>query len=203
MPIMEVHYHAGDLEPVAKADLARRLTAVMIDMEGGADTFGGRAFAWVIFREVPKDDWWVGGETDDTYVRSPGRFLVRVLIPEGYMNTDHKNEVHALVGQAILDVKRPPNTAETGKSILTVIEEVTEGSWGCAGKPIGMASIATSVGLPATSERFGWTTAYFAAKARERRSAGYPADAGGIMTGVEGEAATAISDEQKAGRRPD
>jgi hypothetical protein len=33
--------------------------------------------------EVPKPDWWVGGSTDCTYVAPPGKFLVRVSVPEG------------------------------------------------------------------------------------------------------------------------
>lgn len=185
MPIMEVQYRAGDLDPATKADLAERLTQIMIRMEGGADTFGGRAFAWVLFRELSADDWWVGGETAETYVYPPGRFLVHVTIPEGYMNDEHKNEVHDWVAAAILEAKGASGE-NAGKSILTVIDEVTEGNWGCAGLPLGMAKIAPAVGLAKTSERFAWTTAYFTAKARERVGAGYPADVGGIMAGVEG-----------------
>lgn len=199
MPIMEVQYHAGDLDPATKADLAERLTRIMIRMEGGADTFGGRAFAWVLFRELSADDWWVGGETAETYVYPPGRFLVHVTIPEGYMNDEHKNEVHAWVAAAILEAKGAggEDTGKSrsggdnvGKSILTVIDEVTEGNWGWAGLPLGMAKIAPAVGLAKTSERFAWTTAYFTAKARERVSAGYPADVGGIMDGIAGGTAT-------------
>ncbi|MBZ9939223.1 4-oxalocrotonate tautomerase [Mesorhizobium sp. BR1-1-16] len=200
MPIMEVQYRAGDLDPATKADLAERLTQIMIRMEGGGDTFGGRAFAWVLFRELSTDDWWAGGETAETYVYPPGRFLVHVTIPEGYMNAEHKNEVHDWVAAAILKAKgvsgenadkSPASSKSAGKSILTVIDEVTEGNWGWAGLPLGMAKIAPAVGLAKTSERFAWTTAYFTAKARERISAGYPADAGGIMAGIEGSTATA------------
>ncbi len=102
MPIMDVRYHAGSLDQAAKTDLAKRLTDVLIKMEGGANTPGGRAFASVIFTEVPQGDWWVGGAVDDRFVHAPGRFLVHVTIPEGYMNATHKQEVHNWVSVAIL-----------------------------------------------------------------------------------------------------
>jgi phenylpyruvate tautomerase PptA (4-oxalocrotonate tautomerase family) len=104
MPIMNVNYRTGDLGETAKADLARKLTDVMIRMEGGANTHGGRAFAWVMFNELAVGNWWAGGETGDAYVSPPGRFLVHVSIPEGYMNAAHKGEVQAWVTEAILDV---------------------------------------------------------------------------------------------------
>src|ERR1700727_606493 len=80
MPIMNVCYGAGDLDEAGKANLAKKLTDVMIRMEGGANTRGGRAFAWVLFNELAQGDWWAGGETGNGYVSPPGRFLVQVKI---------------------------------------------------------------------------------------------------------------------------
>jgi hypothetical protein len=42
--------------------------------------------------------------TDDTHVHPPGKFLVRVTIPEGYMSQAHKSEVHAMINQEFLEV---------------------------------------------------------------------------------------------------
>ena len=80
-----------------RGQLARRLTDVLIRMEGGADTRGGRTFAWVISPPSPADDWWVGGRADDAYVVAPREVSGQRLVPEGYMNGAHKNEVHAWV----------------------------------------------------------------------------------------------------------
>jgi phenylpyruvate tautomerase PptA (4-oxalocrotonate tautomerase family) len=181
MPIMHVHYPAGALDRERKADLAERLTKALIAMEGGADTDGGRAFASVLFTPVTADDWWIGGRQDDTYVSSPGRFLVHVTIPEGYMNKVQKSEVHAQVNDAILAVVGGDATSESGASILVVIDEVTEGNWGAAGRTISLASIASTVGLGKASERFAWVRAYFAAKKRQFTEAGYPSDTGGLL----------------------
>ncbi|TCR65617.1 tautomerase family protein [Bosea sp. BK604] len=179
MPIMTVRYGAGDLDATARADLAKRLTEIMIRMEGGANTPGGRAFAWVLFEESAPGAWWAGGEAGDEYIAPPGRYLVRVDIPEGYMNAAHKSEVHAWVTEAILAV-RPASGPQAGHSIQVIVNEIPEGNWAAAGRTISLANIAESVGLPKTGSRFAWAKAYFAAKARARAAAGYPADAGGL-----------------------
>ncbi|HEY0234376.1 MAG TPA: tautomerase family protein [Afipia sp.] len=176
---MDVRYMAGDLDKASKADLAKRLTDVLIRMEGGANTHGGRAFASVLFSELPKGDWWVGGVADDSFVSAPGRFLVNVTIPEGYMNADHKSEVHAWVNEAILAATHADKA--TGSSILVVINEVTEGNWGNAGHPISLESIADSVGMSKTGERFAWVRSYYAAKARMFAAFNYPGDLGGLL----------------------
>lgn len=178
MPIMDVHYAAGDLNETQKADLAKRLTDVLIRMEGGANTHGGRAFAWVLFNEMPRGNWWIGGEVGDGFVSPPGRFLVHVTIPEGYMNAEHKREVHAWVNEAILAAKA---SHAAGSSILVVINEVTEGNWGAAGHAISLESIADSVGMSKSGERFAWVRSYFAAKARMLAGFNYPSDTGGLL----------------------
>lgn len=182
---MQVYYPAGGLDPSTKADIASRLTKVLIAMEGGANTHGGRAFAWVLFTEVPTGDWWVGGETSDQFVSSPGKFLVHVTVPEGYMNGAHKSEVHAAVNEAILVATTGISSAEappvTGSSILVVIDEVPEGNWGAGGRTITIDKIADTVGLPKDGPRYAWVQAYFAAKARQFAAAGYPDDTGSLL----------------------
>lgn len=185
MPIMHVHHPAGSLTPEQKADLARRLTDVLLLMEGSADTPGGRAFATVLFTEVAAGDWWVGGRTDDLFVTPPGRFLVHVSIPEGYMNGAHKSEVHAWVTEAILDVvpiAGPADDRRPGGSVQVILDEVTEGNWGAGGTTISLDHIAEVVGLPKDGERFAWVRDYFAAKARQYEAAGYPTDTGALLT---------------------
>ncbi|HUA90690.1 MAG TPA: hypothetical protein VL994_14720 [Steroidobacteraceae bacterium] len=181
MPVIQVQYPAASLDAAHKAALGARLTDVLLTMEGGARTPGGFAFATVVFSEVPAADWYVGGRTDASYVHPPGKFLVRVTIPEGYMSQVHKTEVHAQVNDAFLDTLGGRGSAGAGGSILVIVEEVTEGDWGCAGQTISLASIAATVGLPKTGARFQWVRAYFAAKARQFAAARYPAGVGGLF----------------------
>ncbi len=182
MPIMTVHYVAGTLSDAQKQDLSTRLTALMIQMEGGAGTEGGHAFAWVLYNPIARGDWWAGGHTDATYVRPPGCFLVDVRIPEGYMNAQHKTDVQAGVNAALMAVTgQDMSVPEAGGSCQVVISEITEGDWAAGGKPISIASIAGAVGLSRSSARFAWVKQYFAAKASAFKAAGYPSDVGGLL----------------------
>ena len=148
MPVIQVQYPAASLDTGHKAALGARLTDVLLNMEGGARTPGGLAFATVIFSEVPQEDWYVGGLTDTAHVHPPGKFMVRVTIPEGYMSQTHKSEVHAMVNAAFLDTLGGRDSESCGGSILVIIEEVSEGDWGCAGKTISLASIASGIPWP-------------------------------------------------------
>ncbi|HQR53359.1 MAG TPA: tautomerase family protein [Burkholderiales bacterium] len=181
VPVLQIYHPQGSLAGERKAALAQRLTEVLLTMEGNARTAGGLGFASVLFTEVAASDWWVGGRTDATHVAPPGKFLVRVTIPEGYMNQAHKTEVHVAVTAAIVAVTGNPADPAHGGSVQVIIDEVTEGNWGAHGKTISLASIADTVGLAKGGERFQWVRAYFAAKARQFAAAGYPADTGGLL----------------------
>lgn len=181
MPVILVRHPEGSLDHGRKATLAQKLTDVLLTMEGGARTAGGVAFASVLFAEVKNGDWWVGGHTDGKYVVPPGKFLVYVTIPEGYMNGAQKSEVHAQVNDAIVSVAGDNGERGSGASVLVIIYEVTEGNWGSGGRTLSMASIADAVGLSKSGERFKWVRAYFAAKARHFAASGYPADVGGLL----------------------
>ncbi len=181
MPIMDVRYPAGRLDKATKAVLAGKLTDALIRMEGGANTHGGRAFAAVLFTAVAEDDWWVGGRTDETFVSPPGKFLVHVTIPEGYMNTAHKTEVHVWVTAAILEATNAKADTAAGGSIQVIIDEVTEGNWAAGGHTLSLESIADTVGTSKDGSRFAWIRSYFEAKARQLKSSGYPPDVGGVL----------------------
>lgn len=177
MPIMDVRYSSGSLDEAGKSGLAARLTDVLIQMEGGANTPGGRAFAWVLFNELAPQDFWVAGEPCQAPAVPP-KFLVHISIPEGYMNQAHKNEVHDWVTAAI---RAATGSDSSNASILTVIDEVTEGNWGHLGRPISLESIAATVGQAADGPRLTWSRRYFTAKARVIEDAGYPDDMGGLL----------------------
>jgi phenylpyruvate tautomerase PptA (4-oxalocrotonate tautomerase family) len=182
MPIIQVYYPQGALGQQLKATLAQKLTDVLITMEGGAGTRAGQAFASVLMTQVDMDSWFVGGHLDGTFVAKAGKFLVYVTIPEGYMNAEHKSEVHSSVNTAILEVTGHQTELGAGANILVIINEVPEGNWGAGGKTIGLDTIAEAVGLPKGGERFQWVESYFDAKKRALRFAGYPDDMGGLIS---------------------
>jgi phenylpyruvate tautomerase PptA (4-oxalocrotonate tautomerase family) len=178
---MKVTYQEGSVTGAQKAALAERLTDLMIQMEGGADTVGGRSFAWVIYEEIKSGDWWAGGGTDAQYVAPPRKSLVDVRIREGYMDTTHKQEVVSGVNAAIIAILGATDDANAGGSTQVIIHDVTEVNWAARGKTISPANIAGAVGLSKTGRRFDWVRSYFAAKARQFSAAGYPSDTGGLL----------------------
>jgi phenylpyruvate tautomerase PptA (4-oxalocrotonate tautomerase family) len=184
MPIMDVRYAAGGLDKTAKATMAAKLTDVLIRMEGGANTHGGRAFASVLFTEIPEENWWVGGRADNEFVSASGKFLVHVTIPEGYMNAAHKTEVHVWVTTAIMEATRTKPDAAAGSSIQVILNEVPEGNWGAGGHTISLESIAEAVGMNKDSDRFAWVRSYFEAKARQLAAFKYPSDVGGLLPSI-------------------
>jgi len=181
MPIMHVYFPDGALKDQQKSNLAGALTEIMLNMEGGARTRGGQAFALVLFSEIGGAGWWTGGHSDETFVSPPGAFLVRVTVPEGYLNIVNKSGVHAAVNAAILSVAGDTDAPGKGANIQVIIDEVTEGNWGAGGATISLAAIAETVGLPKDGSRFAWTRTYFEAKARLRHAFGFPADVGGLL----------------------
>ncbi|QIP05803.1 tautomerase family protein [Bradyrhizobium symbiodeficiens] len=183
MPVLNISYPVGRLDAKTKSALAGKLTDVLIRMEGGANTPGGRGFAAVLFQGISEDDWWVGGKTDDTFVSPSGKFLVRVTIPEGYMNAAHKTEVHAWVTDAILEVTGSADHSGSN-SIQVILDEVPEGNWGAGGRTISLESIAGTVGMSISGSRFAWVRSYFEAKAMQLKLFGYPDDMGGVLPSV-------------------
>ncbi|WP_109476811.1 4-oxalocrotonate tautomerase [Paraburkholderia sp. C35] len=183
MPVMNVRYAVGSLDAASKAVLANRLTEVLIQMEGGANTPGGRDFAWVRFDESARDDFWIGGQSNVGAEIGP-TFLVDVTIPEGYMNRTHKNEVHSWVASAISEAT---GHAASDVPLLTVITEVPEGNWSTRGVPISLETTAVVVGLPSDGERLRWSRKYFEAKARALAAADYPSDMGGLLPSMSGD----------------
>lgn len=107
--------------------------------------------------------------------RTPGSPSSRRRIEEARS----KSTCPAKVTDAVLKATAASGQ-DAGHSIQVVIDEVPEGNWAAAGHTISLASIADSVGLLKTGDRFAWSKSYFAAKARTHAAAGYPADAGGL-----------------------
>ena len=60
MPIIRVQHRRSSLNAAQKAAIAARLTDLLLQMEGGARTEGGLAFATVLFEPMDDADWWVG-----------------------------------------------------------------------------------------------------------------------------------------------
>lgn len=181
MPLAHVTYVRGALTAEQKRDLAERMTAVLLEIEGGADTPGGRSIAWVLLNELDNDAWAIGGRFDDTYVSAPGKFLIDVEVPEGSMNQQRKSRVHQAVNDAILALTGTTGQPKAGRSVWVRVTEIPEGAWGTSGKTASVTGIATIAGVHLDGEIFDFTKRHFAAKERAFEAHEVPKDASGRL----------------------
>lgn len=106
MPLVTVECPAGQLSAAQKADLAEELKRVLLEIEGGGDTPFGRGGSLVRFREMPREDWFLGGTNDGTYVSPSGMFLVELNVPEGLLK-DPSGQSGPALGLAAHLVRKP------------------------------------------------------------------------------------------------
>jgi len=179
MPMVTVHHVRGALDAAQKPVLAEAMTKVLLTIEGGQDTEGGRSISWVRFQEADNDDWYVGGTTGGRYVSAAGKFLVIVTVPEGSMTRERKSQVHAAVNASVLKVTGTTDVPGAGRSVWVHVIEIPEGHWGTSGKTAGVMGIAMVAGLTPQSPLLDYPRAYFNAKDRLYDTAGFPADTAG------------------------
>lgn len=179
MPMATVHYVRDALTPEQKTELGEKLTHVLLTIEGGQDTPGGRTIAWVMFNAYERADWYVGGSTGDEYVSAAGKFLVVVTVPEGSMNAERKSMVHRAVNDVFLELTATAGEPGAGRSIWVQVAEIPEGHWGTSGKTAGVLGIARIAGVPSDSPLLDYVRGYLDAKARSLDLADYPPDIAG------------------------
>jgi len=174
MPMVTVEHLAGRLSAAQKADLAEELTKVLLDIEGGGDTPFGRAASWVRFRELPADDWFVGGLNDGTHVSESGLFLVEIYVPEGLLDQDRISQAHHATTAAIARVTGAGDAQGATASVWVQVFEWPEGHMAAGGRTSGLFRIAKRAGHPADHPVLTFPRAYFAAKDRVHKSGNFP-----------------------------
>lgn len=175
MPLIEVHHPRDALSPEQRSAIGRRLTEVITEIEGGASTDSpkARAIAWVMFHPIDDGAWFIGGETDDIYVSPPGRFLVRVYVPEGSLSRDGKAQVHKAVDDVFLEAFGLEPTQDRWPSLFVHIHEWGEGNLGLFGRSHGLGEVGAYAGAGSAAVRARART-YLKARAAWRAGAGFP-----------------------------
>lgn len=174
MPLMTVEHASGTLDARQKAELAEELTRVILEIEGGADTPEGRAIAWLRFREVDTDDWYIGGVADGTYESASGKFLIELNVPEGSMNQVRKSECHKAITAAVLKSRGVAPSDAAARSVWIQIFEWPEGHLATGNQTSSLLGIAKRINLPADHPLLAFPRAYFAAKDRWYDANGFP-----------------------------
>lgn len=177
MPLVTVEYQTGQLSPDQKAELAEELTRVMLEIEGGGDTPFGRAGSSVLFRELARGDWFVGGRNDGTYVSASGPFLIDIYVPEGLLNQERRSRAHQATNDAVARIVGV-GVADT-RSVWIQIFEWSDGSLASGGQTASLFRIAKRAGHAADHPVLDFPRAYFDAKTRLYDAHGFPDDTGG------------------------
>lgn len=129
MPIFEVTYPEGALEPDVRAKLLEDLTTVLLRAERAPDTDFFRGITWAYVHELPQGSVLAGGRP----VTEP-TFKIDVTTPEGALSDRRRKE---LVAEATRVVREATGIKEEdGLRIWVLLHEVAEGRWGAAGQVI-------------------------------------------------------------------
>lgn len=177
MPMICVDYPSGRLSGDQKAALAEELTSVLLEIEGGGDTPFGRAGSLVRFRELPREDWFVGGKNDDTYVTKSGLFLVEIYVPEGLLDQERISRAHAATTQAIARIIGA-DAADMRHTWIQMFEW-PEGSLASGGATATLFGIAKRAGHSPDHPVLKFPRAYFDAKEKLLDAHGFPESGAG------------------------
>ena len=179
MPMVTVECPAGQLSAAQKADLAEELTRVLLEIEGGGDTPFGRAGSWVRFREMNREDWFVGGTNDGTYVSQSGLFLVELNVPEGLLDQQRISLAHKATNAAVARVTGTTSEPAATASVWIQLIEWPEGHLAVAGNTASLFGIARRAGHSADHPVLVFPRAYFAAKDSWYATHGFPEQTSG------------------------
>ncbi len=130
MSVIRVCTEPGRFDDEARSTLAEALTAATLTVEVGADTDAVRPGIMVLFDELPKNRWAVGGSFDDTYAGSGGRILITLDAMEGVWTEARRKDLIERYSQAAAHAVGGEGSVA---NCWVIIREIRDGSWGAMG----------------------------------------------------------------------
>jgi len=127
MPLMDVVYPAGALNPKALEQLSETLWSKALHWEGIEANESAASVAWVYFDERPRNSISVGG-----HGLSQNVYRINVRVMAGFMDQARRDGMARDLTQAILAAD---GTAGSGREprIFCIIEEIPSGNWSIDG----------------------------------------------------------------------
>ncbi len=129
MPMIELTYPKGSIEPSAREELLDELATKLLEAEKAPDTEFFRSITWVYANEIDPESLAVGGK--------PGgepRFRVNITVPDGALSDRRKGILVDSVNTAVLSAAGLDES--DGLRVWTLIGEVPDGNWGAAGQQV-------------------------------------------------------------------
>ena len=127
MPLMDVVYPAGALNPKALEQLSETLWPKALHWEGIEANESAASVAWVYFDERPRNSISVGG-----HGLSQNVYRINVRVMAGFMDQARRDGMARDLTQAIVAAD---STAGSGREprIFCIIEEIPSGNWSIDG----------------------------------------------------------------------
>ena len=136
MPQLDAYIPAGALTHDAERDLMAQLTDLLIRHEGADPTNETvRSIAWV-FVHRPETVYVAGKPAE-----AP-RYRFVASVPEGQFNPERRAAMTAEITEAVLDAEGGAHDRDPMRVWVFTLE-VPEGTWGGAGRVVGLADIAS------------------------------------------------------------
>jgi phenylpyruvate tautomerase PptA (4-oxalocrotonate tautomerase family) len=135
MPQLDAYIPAGALSPDAEADLAAKLTDLLIRHEGADPTNATvRSIAWVFVHRP--ETVYVGGAP-----AAAPRYRFIASVPEGQFNEERRQAMTEGITEAVLDAEGGAHPRDPMRVWVFTLE-VPEGAWGGGGRVVRLADIA-------------------------------------------------------------
>ena len=129
MPVFELTYPKGALEPEARAQLLEDLTTALLRAERAPDTEFFRNVTWSFVHELPTDSVLAAGRP----VEKP-TFKVDVTTPQGALSDRRREELVDAATRLVREAAAIPE--QEALRVWVLMHEVAEGSWGAGGHVI-------------------------------------------------------------------
>ena len=129
MPVFEITYPQGALEPEVRQKLVDDLTTTLLRAERAPDTGFFRDVTWAYVHEMPAGSVLAAGRP----VEKP-TFKIDVTTPQGALSDRRRQELTVEATRLVLEAAGLPG--EDSIRVFVLMHEVAEGSWGAAGQII-------------------------------------------------------------------
>ena len=129
MPVFEITYPQGALEPDVRTQLVDDLTTTLLRAERAPDTQFFRDVTWAYVHEVPGEHVLAAGRPVDKPT-----FKIDVTTPEGALSDRRREEFVVEATRLVREAAGIPE--EEALRVFVLMHEVAEGSWGAGGNVV-------------------------------------------------------------------
>jgi phenylpyruvate tautomerase PptA (4-oxalocrotonate tautomerase family) len=155
MPMIDLTYPEGALDPDARAEAVDKLTEALLRNEGALDNEQTRAMSWTVVHELPADALNVGGTSAERPV-----YRVMVTVPEGTLlqgpgpvGTQARRNLVREATEILLAAEGSEYSEVEAGRVYCLVHEVSDGYWGGLGTTFRIEDIVATASPDAPQTR--------------------------------------------------